>query len=165
MSVTEERWSRCHWTFSYRPFYKGSSIFSLILCIGVWLGPDFGPLCFLLSTFSPDVFHLCFSCHAAMTLNLRHWALTSLPPLSWHYPRGPPPPRPALQTHFFPEMNMFSSQIPVLHLLLTPRPLTLFPPFLSLLQRITCSFLLFPSPHFPLEDQDLTQHAVTPLKL
>ena len=37
-------------------------------------------------------------------------------------PMGPPPPGPAFQTHFFPEMNSFYLQIPTLSLFLTPKP-------------------------------------------
>lgn len=129
MSLSIFLWSRSPWVFSYRPSCKGSPFSSLIQCIGVGLDPDFGPLCFRLFTSSPDVFCLCFSCHTAMMLNLGTGLRPLLPALSWHYPWGPPPPGPPLQTHFFPEMNTFSLQIPPPHLPLTPRTLTLFSSF------------------------------------
>lgn len=55
----------------------------------------------------------------------------------------------------------FPSKIPPLHLVLTHKPLTLFPPFLPLVQHITHAFLSLPSPHFHLGDQEFTQYLIT----
>lgn len=78
MSWTEQSWRRCPWTFSHKPFCKGSSISNLILHIGLGLDHDFGPPCFLLSSFYPKVFRPCFSCRPAMILDLgTGFALTS----------------------------------------------------------------------------------------
>lgn len=89
-----------------------------------------------------------------------HQVLTSLPPLPQH--RELSLPRPAFQTHIlFPEVNAFSFQIPPLHFVLTHKPLTLFPPFLPLVQHIMHAFLSFPSPQFPLGDQEITQYLIT----
>lgn len=96
MCVAEQRWSRCPWTFSYRPLCKGSPVSALILCIGVTLDSDFAPLCFLLSTFSPDVFHLCFSCHRDTMQNLN----TGLQPLFPLYPDTPHGRLPHQDLHF-----------------------------------------------------------------
>lgn len=162
MFLTEQSW-RCPWTFSHKPFCKGSSISNLILCIVVGLDHDFGPPCFLLSTFSPEVFHPCFSCHPAMMLDpgTGFWPLFPLylNTGSSHYQ----------DLHFkhtsssqkwthFPSRSHLST-------LLTHRPLILFPTFLSLVQNITEAFLSFPSPHFPPGDQEITQYSITQLKL
>lgn len=152
MSVTEQRWSRPPWTLFYRSFCKGSSISSLILRIGVRPDPYFGPL-------FPSIYLL--SSHISSVLlpyshdtEPWHWALTSPPPLSSHYPWGPHPPGPAFQTLFFQKQH-FPSTSQLSTFCWLPESFPSFPGFAA-----AYHFLSLPSPYFPRGDQDLTQYGI-----